>query len=87
MAYALPKVEPRRGRARTCCWGDPVLSRHVPLALLTAGLFVAIRGLGGLVAVMLAGALADRFGEKPVVLTLLAGAGQVADKWYAYRGR
>lgn len=41
----------------------------------TAGLFVAIRGLGGLVAVMLAGALADRFGEKPVVLTLLAGAG------------
>ena len=41
----------------------------------TAGLFVAVRGLGGLVAVMLAGALADRFGEKPVVLTLLAGAG------------
>ncbi|MCB0911775.1 MAG: MFS transporter [Propionibacteriaceae bacterium] len=40
----------------------------------TAGLFVAIRGLGGLVAVMLAGAIADRFGEKPVVLTLLAGA-------------
>ncbi len=40
----------------------------------TAGLFVAVRGLGGLVAVMLAGAIADRFGEKPVVLTLLGGA-------------
>jgi MFS family permease len=40
----------------------------------TAGLFVAVRGLGGLVAVMLAGAIADRFGEKPVVVTLLGGA-------------
>jgi MFS family permease len=40
----------------------------------TAGLVVAVRGLGGLVAVMLAGAIADRFGEKPVVLTLLGGA-------------
>lgn len=40
----------------------------------TAGLLVAVRGAGGLVAVMLAGAIADRFGEKPVVLALLAGA-------------
>lgn len=40
----------------------------------TAGLFIAVRGLGGLAAVMLAGAAADRFGEKPVMLILLAGA-------------
>lgn len=40
----------------------------------TAGLFVAVRGVGGLLAVLLAGAIADRFGEKPVVLALLAGA-------------
>lgn len=40
----------------------------------TAGLFIAVRGLGGLVAVMVAGAAADRFGERPVVLVLLGGA-------------
>lgn len=40
----------------------------------SAGLIVAIRGVGGLLAVLLAGALADRFGEKPVVLVLLCGA-------------
>jgi len=41
----------------------------------TAGLFIAVRGLGGLIAVMVSGAAADRFGEIPVVMVLLAGTG------------
>lgn len=39
----------------------------------TAGLLIAVRGVGGLVAVVLAGAAADRYGEKAVVVVLLAG--------------
>lgn len=39
----------------------------------TAGLLIAVRGVGGLLAVMLAGAAADRYGEKSVIVVLLAG--------------
>lgn len=39
-----------------------------------AGLFIAVSGIGGLFAVMVAGAAADRYGEKSVLIALLFGS-------------
>ncbi|MGC3952807.1 MAG: MFS transporter [Propionicimonas sp.] len=44
------------------------------LSYTVAGLFIAVSGIGGLIAVVLAGAAADRYGERPVLVALLAGA-------------